>query len=329
MARRFVAVVVAVHREYPRTHEIFDAFGRRCLVQRRSAPAWRCYAARVTQPVQSWVVNPEDPRAPPTEIWERMSPEDRAAVVAALPSEFVASEASPPEGDDHLDAFTDPREALRRWFRGRGRQIYVAGNLPIYYPGERMFSPDLIAVDGAEQRQRDSWMVDAEGGKGLDVAIEIVVRGDRKKDLERNVERYAQLGIPEYYLFDRRRMTLAAWALEEGTYRRRVAQGGRFHSTVLGLELWLDGVRLRFSVGDAPVPFTDELIERVTRLSNEAQQRVEQLETELAREQREREEEQKKREEEQRRREEEQRRREAAEAEVARLRAELDALRKK
>ncbi|MCA9625348.1 MAG: Uma2 family endonuclease [Myxococcales bacterium] len=268
----------------------------------------------MTQSSPAWVVDPDDPRAPPREIWERMSAEERAAVVAALPSEFPASEAQPPEGDDHLDAFTQPREALRRWYRDRGRQIYVAGNLPIYYPGERMFSPDLIAVDGAEQRQRHSWIVDAEGGKGLDVAIEIVVRGERKKDLRVNVERYARLGIAEYYLFDRRHMTLAAWALEGGSYRRRIAQGGRFHSAVLGLDLWLDGTRLRFSLGDALIPFTDELIDRVTRLSNDAQERVEALEAELLTEQRLREEERQKR--------------RAAEAEVERLKAEIAALRK-
>ncbi|HEY6722448.1 MAG TPA: Uma2 family endonuclease [Polyangiaceae bacterium] len=259
-----------------------------------------------------WTIDPEDPRAPPTEIWTSMSAEERALVIAMLPSEFPVSEASPPEGDDHLDAFSGAREALRRWYAGRGRRIYVAGNLPVYYPGERMFSPDLIAVDNTEQRQRDSWIVDAEG-KGIDVAIEIVVRGDRKKDLERNVERYAALGIPEYYLFDRRRMTLAAWELDGKRYRRRVPQSARYESPVLGLELWLDSDRLRFSVGDAPVPYADELLERVSRLSAEAQNRVQQLETELV--------------EEQRRREEEQRRREAAEAALAELRSELERLR--
>lgn len=233
-------------------------------------------------------------------------------MIATLPSEFPASEASPPEGDDHLDAFSGARDALRRWYAGRGRRIYVAGNLPVYYPAERMFSPDLIAVDGSEQRQRDSWIVDAEG-KGIDVAIEIVVRGDRKKDLERNVERYAALGIPEYYLFDRRRMTLAAWELEGTRYRRRVPQNARYESPILGLALWLDGDRLRFSVGDAPVPYADELLERVSRLSADAQNRVQQLEAELV--------------EEQRRREEEQRRREEAEGALAELRAELERLR--
>lgn len=241
-----------------------------------------------------------------------MSAEERAQVIATLPSEFPVSEACPPEGDDHFDAFSGARDTLRRWYRGRGRRMYIAGNLPVYYPGERMFSPDLIAVNDAEQRQRDSWIVDAEG-QGLDVAIEIVVRADRKKDLERNVERYAGLGIPEYYLFDRRRMTLGAWELDGGRYRRRVPQNGRYESPILGLELWLDADRLRFSVGDAPVPYADELIDRVSRLSAEAQDRVQQLEAELA--------------EEQRRREEEQRRREAAEAELQALRSELERLR--
>ncbi|HEU5076077.1 MAG TPA: Uma2 family endonuclease [Polyangiaceae bacterium] len=274
-----------------------------------------------------WTVDPNDPRAPPTEIWKSMTDEERALVVATLPSEFPPSEASPPEGDDHFDAFSGARDALRRWYGRRGRRIYVAGNLPVYYPGERMFSPDLIAVDNAEQRQRDSWIVDAEEGKGLDVAVEIVVRGERKKDLERNVERYAALGIPEYYLFDRRRMTLAAWELDGDRYRRRVPQSGRYDSPILGLDLWLDGDRLRFSVGDAPVPYADELIDRVSRLSAEAHDRVQRLEAELAEEQRRREEEQRRREEEQHRREEEQRRREAAEAAVEELRAELERLR--
>jgi len=95
---------------------------------------------------------------------------------------------------------------------------------------------------------------------------------------------------------------------------------------VLGLELWLDGERLRFSVGDAPVPVADELIERVSRLSAEAHERVERLEAELAAEQRLREEEQRLREEEQRLREEEQRLRKAAEAELTELRARLEKL---
>src|SRR5262245_36984624 len=42
-----------------------------------------------------------------------------------------------------------------------------------------------------------AWVV-AEEGKGLDFVLEVLHKGDRNKDLVENVERYAQLGIPEY-----------------------------------------------------------------------------------------------------------------------------------
>jgi Uma2 family endonuclease len=150
----------------------------------------------VTQPVVTWTIDPEDPRAPPTDIWQRLT-RRAAARDRRGPAERVPRVRSEPARGGHPPGRVHrAARRLRRWFRGRGRSIYIAGNLPIYYPGERMFSPDLIAVDGADQRQRDSWIVDAEGGKGLDVAIEIVVRGDRKKDLEKNVERYAGWAFP-------------------------------------------------------------------------------------------------------------------------------------
>lgn len=55
-------------------------------------------------------------------------------------------------------------------------------------------------------------MVSAEG-KGLDWVLEVHVGGDRKKDAELNVARYARLGIPEYFLYDRERNRLSAYRL--------------------------------------------------------------------------------------------------------------------
>ena len=75
-----------------------------------------------------------------------------------------------------FDAFTEPREALRRWFRRGGRRIYIAGTLPIYYPGERMFSPDLIAVDGADHE-----VAYADVAKAL-VQIEFNRKNDNEDD---------------------------------------------------------------------------------------------------------------------------------------------------
>ena len=291
----------------------------------------------MASPDTLWRVDPLDPRAPPQSLWDQMSEDERAAIVDALPSDFPVSESSPPEGDRHYEAYTMARETLSRWFRDRGRRVYVSGNLPVYYPGETMFSPDVIAVMDVEPHQRESWIVSREGGRGLDFALEVIVSGRRRKDLQENVERYARLGIAEYFVFDRSRSMLRAYRLgERSRYERLMPQGGRYRSAVLELDLFLEGASLRFAVGDARLLSSGELVDQLSGLINDAEQRAVELEAALEEEQRKREEEQRRREEEQRRREEEQRKREEeqrkreeSEREVERLRLELERLRAK
>jgi hypothetical protein len=256
-----------------------------------------------------------------------MSPEQRARVVATLPSEFAPSEAHPPpEGDPHIDAWTLPRQTLRRWFKRGGRRMYVGGNMAIYYPDERMFSPDLFAVLDVPDHDRDSWIV-AHEGRGLDLCLEVVVASKRRKDFQDNVKRYARLGISEYFILDWRTHTLLGYRLppesQAVAYQRLVPQAGRLSSAVLGLELFMDGPRVKFAFGDAVLPDPEELVGRLEGLVTEAVQRAERIEAQLLEEQRLREEEQRLREEEQRLREEEQRLREALEQEVAELRRQL------
>jgi hypothetical protein len=57
-----------------------------------------------TMAADSYRVDPDDPRAPPQELWDRLTPEERARIVASLPSEFPVSERTPPEGDPHFEA---------------------------------------------------------------------------------------------------------------------------------------------------------------------------------------------------------------------------------
>ncbi|WPB79062.1 Uma2 family endonuclease [Archangium violaceum] len=285
--------------------------------------------------IGSYRIDPDDPRAPPQEVWERLTLEERARIVAGLPSEFPVSEVAPPEGDFHFVAKVRTREVLGGFFTRTGRKVYLACELPVYYPGERMFAPDVIAVVGVESHERMSWVVSAEG-KGLDFALEIHVAGDRRKDLERNVERFARLGIREYFLFDRGRLRLTGWRLSAGRrrYRAILPQQGLFSSEVLGLDLRVEGERLRFLHGETPLPEADEMIALLERKAREsdaqrardAQARVE-LEQQLAEQRRLRAEEARLRAEESRLRAEETRRREESERQLAGALAELARLR--
>ena len=236
-----------------------------------------------------------------------MGPEERARVVESLPGEVTWDEMAMPEGDRHFRAKVRTMDALKGYFAHQRRKVYLGAELPVYYPGERRFAPDLLAVLDVETHERDKWIVSHEG-KGLDWVMEVHVGGDRKKDAEYNVERYARVGIPEYFIYDRSRQRLDGYRLptpEARQYERMEAKQGRYTSEVLGLELELVGDELRLWSGNALLLESGELLERLKEKLEEAQQRAE---------------------EEARRREEEARRREEAERHLAELRTELERL---
>ncbi len=234
----------------------------------------------MSRPNGLWSVDPEDPRAPPAEVWEQLTPEQRREIVDSLPSDFPLDEAAPPEGDPHWHPVARARTTLERWFRRAGRRVYISGNLAMYYPGERVFSPDIIAVADVETHERDRWVVSDEG-KGLDVALEVLVHGRRRKDLQRNVDWFARLGIPEYFVFDKKRSSLRGFRLPSPAakaYEPVIPQRGHYASRVLGVDLVIEGGRLRFYAGDAAIPDTDELIDKLGALVDAAEQRAQELE---------------------------------------------------
>ena len=238
------------------------------------------YAPRMQHAPASWVIDPDDPRAPPQELWDRMSSEERQRVVALLPSEIEVSQASPPEGDFHFQAKTVAKDTLSGYFQRLGRRVYLACELPVYYPNEPLFAPDLIAVLDVEQHPRMRWTVSHEG-RGIDLALEVLWSGNAKKDLEENVARYAALGIPEYFVFDRRRLRLRGYRLPSPTatqYQALVPQEGRLTCAVLGLELGLEGEKLRFYHGLAPLPETSELIARLGSMVGDLEKRMDDAE---------------------------------------------------
>jgi Uma2 family endonuclease len=217
-----------------------------------------------------WILDPDDPRAPAQEVWDRMTPEERAQVVTSLPAE-VPLELHPPEGDPHRVPKERARNALDEFFRKLGRRIYVSSELATYYPDEPRFCPDILAVLDVDSHERPSWVVSHEG-KGLDLVIEVHVGGSAKKDFETNVVRYARLGIPEYFIFDRHAVRLLGYRLKPAgaaTYERILPQSGKLTSNVLGLDLTLEDGMLRFYYGTAPVLFLDELVSKLNGMVGE------------------------------------------------------------
>ena len=227
-------------------------------------------------------VDPANPRAPSREIWETLSPEEQRRVDAALPCEFPLEQFMP-EGDGHNEPVKELQDALRRWFSGpNGRSVYVGSDLPVYYPDEDMFAPDIFVTLDVSGHWRDRWNVLAEG-RGLDVALEATYHGDRTKDSKTNVLRYARLGIPEYFVADLVRGTLIGYRLAAGTstYTRILPRAGRVGSLVLGLEFCLEEQHLRAYSNDAPVPTSVEASKRLETALNGLNAKLE-AETERA-----------------------------------------------
>lgn len=227
-----------------------------------------------------WTIDPDDPRAPPREVWERLTEAQREAVVDALPSWQPEHMRIAPEGDHHSGNVDSAKTALRRWFRKDGpgrRDAYVGSDLNVYYPGEQVFAPDVFVVLDVDPGPRERWAVQAEGNRGLDVVVEVHVAGKRAKDLERNPALYARLGIPEYFCFDARRLRLFGWRLTGGgnAYQRVVPQAGLLASRVLGLNLGIGGRRLRLYAGRSLVLDSDDWIDELSRAIDSANERAE------------------------------------------------------
>ncbi|HEY5957439.1 MAG TPA: Uma2 family endonuclease, partial [Polyangiaceae bacterium] len=225
-----------------------------------------------------YVPNPIDPRAPSEATWQSMTEAERATLLALLPSELRATE---PEGDFHRDPKVKAVEALREYFRRKGRRVYLSSELPVFYPQERVFAPDVIAVLDVDPRPRNSWVVSHEG-QGIDFALEVTLMADRSRDLEDNVVRYARLGIREYFVLDLKLRRVLGYRLDaSGNYELILPQSGRLASHVLGLSLAFELDRVRFFAGSAPLPFADEMIARLDTIVGELVSKERSLEQRL------------------------------------------------
>lgn len=198
----------------------------------------------------------------------------------AFPPDDLWSDEPPLESDRHREQI-DLLIRLIRWaFRDR-TDIYVAGNLTIYYSpnqkkSEDFRGPDVFVVLNTENRPRRSWTVWHESGKYPNLIVELlsdstadVDRGE-KKQLYQSVWR-----VPEYFWFDPVTLEFQGFQLLRGQYEpiQTNAQGWRW-SHELGLYLGIYDQTLRlFAPGGGLMPLPEE--DAMQRAEQE-QQRAEQ-----------------------------------------------------
>jgi len=231
---------------------------------------------------------------PTVEVWRKMTAAEKLAFQLEAIDAMNASVDVMGEGRPHNKAKSRTIDALSLHFKATGRTVYLAEELPVLYPGVETFTPDILAVldvPEPEDDERMAWVV-ADEGRGLDLVIEVLYKGKRDKDLVENVGRYGQLGIPEYFVYDRWKHKLLGYRLPgpgAKRYEPLMPQFGRYHSRVLGLDMQVVGTELRFLAGEAELPGSAKLIDRlqdmvlsVTTKLEQAEARIEQAETEVA-----------------------------------------------
>lgn len=106
------------------------------------------------------------------------------------------------ETDEHRDEMVRHIELLRDHFRGQN--VYVSGNLLIYYEQgnpKKFVVPDAFVVKGISPQKRRIFKTWVEK-RVPDVVFETTSRKTRKKDTVDKPQLYASLGIQEYFLFD-------------------------------------------------------------------------------------------------------------------------------
>ncbi|MDC3955071.1 Uma2 family endonuclease [Polyangium jinanense] len=230
---------------------------------------------------------PEPPVTPSAGAWRAMTPQARERFIDEVVVAFSDPRWNDGNGQPHNLAKRRATDRLRRHFDAIGRRIYLTeGELSVLYPGERAFCPDILAVVDVpepEDDERMAWVV-ADEGRGLDLVIEVLYEGRRKKDLVDNVERYARLGIPEYFVYDRKKQQLHGFRLpapEARRYQRIVPQAGRYASGVLGLDLAIEKGKLEFFYGMAAIFGTEDLIGRLQGMMQSLEAKAEQAEAQV------------------------------------------------
>lgn len=221
------------------------------------------------------------------------------------------------ETDWHINLLLDMRQRLAAWYANRP-DVYVAGNLMVYYePGKpRVFlSPGTFVAFGVPAKERLYYQTWIEG-KYPDVVFEYTSRSTRREDLGKKFRIYQDVWkVREYFLFDpldeHLKPSLQGYELRDDKLVPIELVNGILTSRVLGITISRDGTMLRLrdvTSGQLVLTVAEQRTVAAQQQAIAAQQQTIAAQQQAASERL---------------------ARESAEAEVARLKAELTAIRKR
>ncbi len=129
--------------------------------------------------------------------------------------------------------------------------VYVSGDILMYYvkgDPHQVISPDVLVSFGLEKKERLTYLVWVEG-KVPDFVMEFSSKTTFHDDLGPKKDRYASLGIQDYFLYDALDIylptPLMGFTLVDGVYVPISGdEDGGLHSDVLSLDFHVDDVGL-------------------------------------------------------------------------------------
>jgi Uma2 family endonuclease len=191
------------------------------------------------------------------------------------------------ETDVHRDLMADLIQTLQQR-HAADPDVYVSGNILLFYEEgnrRRHVSPDILFVRGIEKKLRENYLAWIEG-KYPDLVIELTSSSTRSEDIKKKFALYRDvLRAPEYILFDPLEdylfPSMQGYRLIDGRYDPIGWVDGRLPSEVLGLHFERDGSALRLHD-----PATGRRLPTLKEMASEAgaeRARAEQAEAEVAR----------------------------------------------
>ena len=195
----------------------------------------------------------------------------------------------PMETERHVLQMLLLTESLRLFWADR-QDVYVGGNMFLYYSLEQVrnqdfIGPDVFAVVGVRKRERKSWVA-WEEGKAPDVVIELLSESTATYDKTEKKQLYQdRVRVPEYFWFDPFSDEWAGFRLRGGQYEPIAPDiQDRLVSEQLGLALVREegtyqGVSVRWlrwtTLDGTVLPTSEEKAAQERQRAEEERQRAE------------------------------------------------------